>query len=207
MKIKTLSLVFTLFCFSASSQTIVHKYYTIYYDSIMHGPDYTEYWLTKNKLKQVTNRPPTFYPDTSIDKKFQATNKLYVKSIFDKGHLSPADDFRFNKDAEHESMYLTNIAPQMPRFNRGTWKALEAYTRRLTKQYDSIEVFTGVIYGDKKLSKGTTFEEIPTYYWKVLMYSGIKEFYVGKNETPKTKDINSMKVTEDEFIKMTNLIL
>jgi endonuclease G len=39
-----------------------------------------------------------------------------------------------------ESFYYSNVAPQSPALNRGIWKKLEEYTRKLANEYDSVLV-------------------------------------------------------------------
>ena len=55
----------------------------------------------------------------------------YVGSGYDRGHLAPAADFNFSEDALRETYRFTNIAPQLPTFNRGEWANVEAEVRRL----------------------------------------------------------------------------
>jgi endonuclease G len=172
-----------------------HTFYTIHFDAAERGPDYTEYWMTRAKLKHVVKRPSSFHTDPLLSKDQQGSNSIYRNSGYDKGHLSPADDFRFNAKAEDESMYLTNVAPQNPYFNEHLWKAVEDHVRDLAEKYDSVYVVTGVVYGSNKL-KGIG---IPDYYWKKIEYKGHKIYYLGKNERPKSNDINSIEVDSATF--------
>ncbi|HXS59001.1 MAG TPA: DNA/RNA non-specific endonuclease [Hanamia sp.] len=183
-----------------SLNPIVHKYYTIHYDYAECGPDYTEYWLTRDHLKQVTGRPAKFTCDPSIEKTQQAGNKTYRNSGYDKGHLSPADDFKFDQQAEAESMYYTNVAPQQPYFNEHLWKAVEDHIRKEAEQYDSVYVITGVVYSDQKLNG----VGIPSCYYKEIEYNGTKEFFIGKNERPTSNDYKSIEVDEKTFEKEVN---
>ena len=44
---------------------------------------------------------------------------------FDRGHLAPSADFRWSTTALSESYFYSNMSPQRPEFNRGTWAELE----------------------------------------------------------------------------------
>jgi DNA/RNA endonuclease G (NUC1) len=186
-------------CIDTVAPVLHHAFYTIYFDSTERGPDYSDYWLTRAKLKHVVARPASFHTDPLLFKNQQGSNSIYRNSGYDKGHLSPADDFRFNAKAEKESMYMTNVAPQNPYFNEHLWKAVEDHVRDLAQQYDSVYVVTGVVYGSKKLHG----IGIPDYYWKMIQYGNHIEYYLGKNERPKSNDINSIRVDRDTFLKIT----
>jgi DNA/RNA endonuclease G (NUC1) len=60
----------------------------------------------------------TFHGDNLEPIEYQSNAAIYNASGYDKGHLSPDDDFRFNIAGESESMVYTNCAPQVPSFNR-----------------------------------------------------------------------------------------
>lgn len=176
---------------SVNGQVIVHKDYTIYFDSVNHGPEHTEYWLTRAKLKHVCPRPVEFTNDPDISLDLQGSNEDYRNSGYDKGHLSPADDFRYDEQAEKESMYLTNVAPQNPYFNEHLWKNVEDHVREMAEEYDSVHVFTGVHYSGNFL-KGVG---IPDYYWKEIEYNGTAEFFKGENVKPESNDYKSIEVS------------
>jgi DNA/RNA endonuclease G (NUC1) len=64
-----------------------------------------------------------------------------------------------------QSFYYSNIAPQLPILNRGSWKKLEAYARKLAKAYDSVLVWgSSVALADKYIGSVA----VPDYCWKVL---------------------------------------
>ena len=44
-----------------------------------------------------------------------------------------AFDCGYDSIAMAESFYYSNVAPQLPSLNRGSWKRLEEYTRKLGK--------------------------------------------------------------------------
>lgn len=85
--------------------------------------------------------------------------------------MSPADDFRADSVAENESMYYTNIAPQVSEFNQVEWRTLENYVRSLAVKYDTIIVTTGCIT-TTKIIKGLY---IPDYYWKQIIIKARKD--------------------------------
>lgn len=170
-----------------------HKYYTNYYDTILKAPIYSTYLLTKYHLIENVKRSPQFYHDPMVC--CQATDQDYARNgKYDKGHLSPDADFRFDSTAEHEIMYCDNTAPQISRFNRGIWKELEMHVRNICNQYDSVTVWTGCIYSTSSLNG----IRIPSNYWKVIKYQGKYSAWMGNNQENESNDINTM--TADLFV-------
>ena len=76
------------------------------------------------------------------------TNKDYLKSGYDKGHLAPAADMKYSTTTMKESFYFSNMSPQKPEFNRGIWKELEEQVRNWAQIYDTVYIVTGPILSD-----------------------------------------------------------
>jgi len=172
-----------------SPSVVLRKhFYVSDFDTTRFVPLYTEYWLTKAHEVGTYDRTP-FKMDTSLPKRLQSNGSEY-NDIYDRGHLAPDDDFRFDSIAQAESMLYTNAAPQVKSFNRGLWRMVENYTRKVALQYDSVFVTTGCIYSDKKLGKLS----IPDYYYKILVYKGHKEEFLAANKIYAKNDISLIRL-------------
>ena len=64
-----------------------------------------------------------------------------------------------------ESFYYLNVAPQVPALNRGNWKRLENYTRKLVKDYDSILARFGSLMYEKRCIGWVAIQD---YCWKIV---------------------------------------
>ena len=188
---------------SAQTITLKHTYYTTVYDTVKKAPIYTTYTLTKAHLKAVIKRKSTFYADELVGNNLQAFNGVYKNNgVYDKGHLSPAADFCFNAKAYRQVMYYTNTAPQQEYFNEHLWEAVEEATRDSCRQYGNIKVFTGCLYGNKKLD-GIA---IPTAYWKVIIYDGGKKAaWLGQNKKPSSNQPDTIKDKVSDIEAKTGL--
>ena len=72
-----------------------------------------------------------------------AADRDYTGSGFDRGHLLPSAD-RNDTPQEHGATFrLSNVSPQRPGLNRGTWRRLEERVRRWAARYDSLYIVTG----------------------------------------------------------------
>lgn len=95
----------------------------------------------------------------------------YKGSGFDRGHLKPADHSKCSKESMKASFLTLNISPQLPSFNRGPWKQLEAYSKRALNLKDSIQVYVGPIFSrvwNRKKHEGIT---IPKAYYRTLKFN------------------------------------
>lgn len=72
--------------------------------------------LTKERVKYNENVKRTncqFTEDPSVHPYFRATNKDYLRSGYDRGHLAAAANHRISQTAMEQTFFLTNIAPQV----------------------------------------------------------------------------------------------
>lgn len=71
------------------------------------------------------------------------------KQVFDRGHVAPAADLKWDGDAMRESCFLSNIAPQQGlNLNRHVWANLEGLVRDWTCDRTELYAITGPIYDD-----------------------------------------------------------
>ncbi|KAJ1979289.1 nuclease [Dimargaris xerosporica] len=168
------------------SDTRAHEAYVSNFNRQLRNPNWVFEHLTRDNLKTPHSDPDrshsTFKEDTSIPVMFRALLKDYFKSGYDRGHLVPAADAKRSQTAMNETFLLTNISPQVgPGFNRDYWSHFEMFTRRLTKTFDDVYVFTGPLYLPKKdLATGKWKVEyevigspanvaVPTHFYKVIL--------------------------------------
>jgi endonuclease G len=125
------------------------------------------YQLTKLELNGTVKRTNSFKADPLIAGTNLAVD--YKGSGYDRGHLAPAADMGFSEVTMRESFYYSNMAPQVPGFNRGIWKKLEEQTRDWTSLYDSLYIVVGAVFSDSMVRIGPHRVAVPTYYYKVIL--------------------------------------
>jgi len=113
-------------------------------------------------------RSNDFRPDPSLPMGSAALDD-YRGSGFDRGHLAPAADMKWDSLAMSESFLLSNMSPQEPAFNQGIWRKLEEQVRRWALEKDSIYVISGPVLAQVKGHIGENQVSIPEYYFKVLV--------------------------------------
>lgn len=133
-----------------------------------------------------------------------ASNKDYVASGFDKGHLVPAEDFSYNCDLVEKTFYFYNVVAQYPNMNRGTWKSYESKVRNLS-QTDSLSITCGCVYGADKIP--TTSVSIPSRCWKVVKSLKTNEILICVIFTNNKEKNSVKKVKLDQILKLDRRII
>jgi endonuclease G len=127
------------------------------------------YILTRDEVEKGNiARTNNFRSDKSISTGSAALSD-YRGSGYDRGHMAPAGDMKWDLEAMSQSFLLSNMSPQDPSFNRGIWKQLEEQVRTWAEEKDSIYVVTGPILSTVDSSIGENQVGVPAYYFKVIV--------------------------------------
>lgn len=143
--------------------------YTLGYSSIYRQTLWVVYPLTADNLRtQAVKRLNRFYPDPDLPTAPHPED--YIRSGYDRGHLVPAADMAYSDKTMRESFYMGNISPQIPSFNRKTWKQLENEVRKTALREQYIYILTGAIFHpDTSHNLNPKHLIIPTHYYKVIL--------------------------------------
>lgn len=159
---------------STTKQIVKHKYYTLSYNEKFEQAEWVAYELKKEYLKGADYKRPYFIEDPKVTTG-SADWRNYKKSGYDKGHLCPAGDMEFNKNAYNDTFFTSNISPQDHEFNSGIWNRLEQKTRYWASKYNDIYVITGGILNDSDEKIGTEKVSVPKYFYKIVLAKSGKE--------------------------------
>ena len=149
-------------------QIVSYTQFTLSYNEQHEQADWVAYELTSEEVAMKQKRCNCFKTDASIITK-SASKSDYSSTGFDLGHLSPAADNNMNEQANEESFLMSNISPQIPRFNRGIWKELESWVRDKATEHNSVYVVTGPVFLNNLGVVGKNNVTIPGYYYKILL--------------------------------------
>lgn len=145
-----------------------HTYYTLSYNEKNEQANWVYYMLTDSMvLKSGEERGNNFRMDKLVPTK-SAKSSDYSNSGYDRGHLCPAGDMGFNATAMEESFFMSNISPQVPEFNRGIWKELEAIVRQWAIKERQVFVVTGPVFQENKGFIGKEEVLVPGYFFKIV---------------------------------------
>ncbi len=160
---------------STTNQIIRHQYYTLSYSEKFEQAEWIAYELKKEYLKNNDFKRPYFIEDPAVTTG-SADWRNYKNSGYDKGHLCPAGDMEFSKEAYNDTFYTSNISPQKHDFNSGIWNRLEQKTRYWAGTYNDIYVVTGGILKDSDKKIGTEKVSVPKYFYKIILAKTGKEY-------------------------------
>lgn len=149
-------------------QIIQHTGFTVSYCENHRIPHWVGYELTVDKLFGEHSRTDRFVPDPKIQCRQAHTND-YTRSGYDRGHMAPAADMKWSRDAMAESFYLTNICPQHPELNRRAWKNLEERVRDWAQSDSLLIVVCGPLLNNKSTRIGQNKVSIPDGFFKVIL--------------------------------------
>lgn len=148
-----------------------YEYYSICYRESYEQAEWSAYCLTSEHLVKNASRSDDFRPDPEISTG-SASLADYKGSGYDRGHLSPAADFAFDKSAMSETFYMSNMSPQAGGLNRGIWKDLEATVRNWAAEFGRVYVVSGPVLekpAENYESIGKDKVSVPQYYYKALL--------------------------------------
>lgn len=118
---------------------IVHPGHSLVWNDRYKVPKWTAHLILPDIMEGNLARIDTFLPDPLV-KTNTALIDAYWYSGYDRGHMVPSADMRWSMDALKATYYYSNVAPQKPEMNRGTWADLEDWMRRYV-HYSGHRVF------------------------------------------------------------------
>ncbi len=150
-----------------NSVVVTHTGYTLSYNKTWHLADWVAYNLTAMETVPVVKRCNRFVPDPMLAA-FTMSTDDYKNSGYDMGHLAAAADMCYSAATMTESFYLSNIAPQVPGFNRGIWKRLEEQVRCWSVGCSAVYVVTGPVFTKGMPAIGHGRIAVPASFYKVI---------------------------------------
>lgn len=153
---------------STTGQIVHHSGYSLSYSEPHEQAEWVAYELKKSHLSNADYKRPYFEVDNAV-KTGAAHWRNYKNSGYDRGHLCPAGDRKYSKEAHDETFLTSNISPQNHDFNAGIWNRLEQKTRYWASKYDGVFVVSGGVleYGLKTIGEEEV--SIPNQFYKVLI--------------------------------------
>lgn len=146
---------------------MIKPQYALSYNRDKGIPNWVSWELNKSWLGDAP-RSNNFRPDdTLVEDWYRVTPHDYIRSGYDKGHMTPSADRSNNPDDNAATFLMTNILPQAPDNNQGYWARLEEYGRTLAAQGNELYIIAGG-YGQKgTIGKGKVI--VPARIFKIIV--------------------------------------
>jgi len=155
-----------------SERLLQRTNYTVSYNMRMNIPNWVAWDIKREEVSEELQRNDTFVPDPEINASRAVTTEDYTGSGYDRGHMCPAGDNRYDATAMNECFYMTNICPQDHELNKETWNDLEMACRRWARRYGKVYVVCGPIVNDAENAKQIGRRHkvtVPDAFFKVIM--------------------------------------
>lgn len=182
---------------------------TIKYDTIHLIPGWVAYELTDSETDGEMERETTFSMDLNY-KGRQAMREDYRNSGWDKGHMAPAADMKWSRQAMKESFYLTNVCPQNHELNSGSWLKLEKWCREMANKYGKVYIVTGPLITTNKY--GTIGERklvtVPDRFYKAVLYDENGTYHsiaFVMNNNPSKQSLRSSAISVNELEDLSGI--
>lgn len=182
--------------------------YEVSYNSETKIPNWVMWSLTADHTNGPYKRGGIkFTEDTEVPEP-RATDFDYVRSNYDRGHLCPSGDNKWNQTAQEQSFLMTNVCPQSHALNAGDWNEMEMQCRRWARRYGQIYIVAGpILYNQRHKRIGNNRVTVPEAFFKVVLRLTPEPAAIGfiyKNQSgnrPKGDYVNSV----DQIERITGI--
>jgi endonuclease G len=154
-------------------QILKRKGYTTSYNSMTKTPNWVAWHLTKAHTYGSNQRSQEVFSEDEAVKAPRATDNDYYNSRYDRGHMCPAGDNKWDKEAMQQSFLFTNICPQNHGLNKYEWNDLEILCRDWAREYGAVDIVCGPLYSthvsDQQKTIGRNKVWVPEAFYKVVL--------------------------------------
>lgn len=191
-------------------QILKRRGYTTSYNEKTKTPNWVAWHLTKaHTYGDHQRKNEVFFEDESIEREKRATDNDYYNSRYDRGHMCPAGDNKWDAQVMRESFLFTNICPQNHGLNKYEWNDLEIQCRDWARQYGAIDIVCGPLFtttGEQK-TIGRNRVWVPESFFKVILCRQDKPKAIGfiyRNEGKKQTREEALR-SVDEIEALTGI--
>ena len=180
---------------------LCNTFYVVVYDPKIKAPLFSSARMSGGKSD--VERVNAFKSDARLDKSVRAETTDYKGTGFDKGHLTPAGAAK-NQAHMVNTFLMSNMVPQQPEFNRGSWRQLEVNTLESIPTDSDTIVLTGAIYRAKASDKLTTIGDgipVPISMYKLVYSTKPIAWYSENSAKPFVREVQFKQIQKLSGIK------
>lgn len=153
---------------SLPSQIVEYAGMTVSFNSRRHIPNWVAWELTADETHGTVPRAKGFAADPDVEGCPEPWEYSY--SGYDRGHIAPAGDMKWSREAMTQSFFMTNVCPQVKSFNSGVWARLEEKCRTWAQTDSAIIIIAGPVMTDPvKETIGDSHITVPQRFFKVIL--------------------------------------
>ena len=185
--------------------------YTVSYNRETRCPNWVAWHLTKAHTYGSNQRDEEVFTEDSSVPAPRATDNDYYNSRYDRGHMCPAGDNKWDATAMSETFLFTNICPQNHGLNKYEWNDVEKLCRQWAKKYGAVDIVCGPLYDGRVEPRyiGRNKVRVPDAFFKAVLCrkeSPKAIAFVFRNQGKKMTMLEAVR-TVDEVERMTGFDL
>ncbi len=196
---------------ATTNETVNYRAITIYFNRDLRIPNCVAYELTNTQVA-MADAPDA---EKRSNYNFNRDNKVkgcpdwweYKDTGYDRGHMAPAMDMRWDRTAMAECFLMTNMCPQRHELNDGEWRHMEEAIHTWARRTERLVIFTGPILQDRMKRIGKHHDiAVPERFFKVVYDPKQNKAiaFVFANEQARSSWTNYA-VTIDEVERLTGI--
>ena len=120
--------------------------YVVVYSPALRIPLTVDWVLRKSDLGSSKREPSWRFVEDARVPRPRACHSDYTHSGFDRGHMVPAADRSATISAMRSTFIMTNVCPQVPSLNRGSWKRLEDGCRTIVNHGQALHIHVDALF-------------------------------------------------------------
>lgn len=155
---------------SVPSMILERAGYVTSYNKKTKLPNWVAWHLTAENTKGSYSRKGIDFMEDEDVPTPRADDWDYYNSGYDRGHMCPAGDNKWDSEAMRQSFLFTNICPQAPGLNRGDWNEMENACRSWARENGDIYIVCGpILYKGRHKTIGKHKVVVPEAFFKVVL--------------------------------------
>lgn len=155
---------------SVPSMILERAGYVTSYNKKTKLPNWVAWHLTADNTKGSHSRKGIDFMEDEDVPTPRADDWDYYNSGYDRGHMCPAGDNKWDSEAMRQSFLFTNICPQAPGLNRGDWNEMENACRSWARENGDIYIVCGpILYKGRHKTIGKHKVVVPEAFFKVVL--------------------------------------
>ena len=153
-----------------SDMILTRKAYAVSYNKRRLTPNWVAWTLTAEHTRGNLLRDEERFEEDPQVPQPRATWQDYYNSRYDRGHMCPAGDNKWDQEAMTQSFLMTNVCPQNHGLNKEDWNELEMQCRTWARRFGEVTIVCGPLYegDDPPRSIGRNKVQVPTGFFKVV---------------------------------------
>ena len=185
-----------------------------HFSAVMSKPRRLAYFSAVN-IDGHEGRNPTrvrgFKLDPRVLVDLQTGEDMYSDNDLDRGHLTRRRDPCWGSEADAsqanvDSMYFPNIAPQHKDLNQKIWNELEDHILNTVEERDlKVSVFTGCIFSENDPVQKRTGIKVPMAFWKVVASIARGTDRRGNGSGPPRLQAQAFIMSQEHLVKPSDL--